>query len=86
MFRAKRTLARPTGYIPSIAGKLRENIRSRKGKNRLKLDDYKEWNNEGFKLLDRTIYDEKLKRGELPPKTIKAVPLGRNKSRWQITV
>jgi hypothetical protein len=37
-------------------------------KNRLRLGDYKEWNDEGFNLLNQTVYSDALKRGELPSK------------------
>ncbi len=53
-------------YIASIANKITKRHSFSQMKNRLKLGDYKEWNNEGFKLLNQTVYLDELKRGELP--------------------
>ncbi len=55
-------------YIASIADKITKRHPYSQMKNRLKLGDYKEWNNEGFILLNRTVYLDELKRGELPSK------------------
>lgn len=55
-------------YIPIIAGEITEKFPFEKMKNRLKLGDYKEWNIEGLKLLERRVYPQNLKRNELPSK------------------
>ncbi len=53
-------------YIALIAQKITKRHPFSQMKNRLKLGDYKEWNNEGFKLLNQEVYLDELKRGELP--------------------
>jgi len=55
-------------YIASMANKIIKKHPLAKMRERLKLGDYKEWNAEGFRFLDKTVYDETLKRGELPAK------------------
>jgi len=55
-------------YIPSIADKIIKKHPFSQMKNRLKPGDFKEWNNEQFKLLNQTVYLDELKRGELPSK------------------
>ncbi|HXH69308.1 MAG TPA: S1/P1 nuclease [Pyrinomonadaceae bacterium] len=55
-------------YIALIAQKITKRHPFSQMKNRLKLGDYKEWNNEGFKLLNQEVYLDELKRGELPSK------------------
>ncbi len=55
-------------YIASIADKIMKKHPPAAMKERLKLGDYREWNAEGFRFLDKTVYDEELKRGELPAK------------------
>lgn len=55
-------------YIASMAEKIMKKHSSAAMKDRLKLGDYKEWNAEGFNFLNETVYDEELKRGELPAK------------------
>ena len=55
-------------YIAEIAEKITKKHSFSQMKNRLKLGDYKEWNIEGFKLLNQTVYLDELKRGELPSK------------------
>ncbi len=53
-------------YIASIADKIIKRHPFSQMKNRLKPGNFKEWNNEGFKLLNQTVYLDELKRGELP--------------------
>jgi hypothetical protein len=53
-------------YIARMAEKIMKKHSSAAMKERLKLGDYREWNAEGFKFLNETVYDEELKRGELP--------------------
>ncbi|HXG85819.1 MAG TPA: S1/P1 nuclease [Pyrinomonadaceae bacterium] len=55
-------------YIASIAKKITKRHPYSQMKNRLKLGDFKEWNNEGFNLLNQVVYSDTLKRGELPSK------------------
>ncbi len=55
-------------YIASMANKIMKKHSPSAMKTRLKLGDYKEWNAEGFRFLNETVYDEALKRGELPAK------------------
>jgi hypothetical protein len=55
-------------YIVSMANKIMKKHPFAEMKDRLKLGDYKEWNAEGFRFLDKTVYAEELKRGELPAK------------------
>lgn len=55
-------------YIASLAGKIIGKYPYSKMKNRLKLGEFKEWNDEGFNLLNKTVYASELKRGELPAK------------------
>jgi hypothetical protein len=53
-------------YIASISKKIMKRYSYSQMKNRLRLGDYKEWNSEGFNLLNQTVYAENLKRGEMP--------------------
>ncbi|MBA2736768.1 MAG: S1/P1 nuclease [Pyrinomonadaceae bacterium] len=53
-------------YIASIADKIIKRHPFSQMKNRLKPGNFKEWNNEQFKLLNQTVYLDELKRGELP--------------------
>jgi len=55
-------------YIARMAEKIMKKHSSAAMKERLKLGDYREWNAEGFRFLNETVYDETLKRGELPAK------------------
>ena len=55
-------------YIASIASKIAKKHPYSQLKNRLRLGDYKEWNNEGFGFLNKAVYSEQLKRGEMPSK------------------
>jgi len=55
-------------YIARMAEKIMKKHSSAAMKERLKLGDYREWNAEGFRFLNETVYDEELKRGELPAK------------------
>lgn len=55
-------------YIPSIANKIIKKYPFAEMKIRLRLGDYKQWNDEGFKLLDKDVYSGDIKRGELPSK------------------
>ncbi len=55
-------------YIALMANKIMKKHSSAAMKERLKLGDYKEWNAEGYNFLNKTVYDEELKRGELPAK------------------
>ncbi len=55
-------------YIASIAKKIAKKHPYSQMKSRLRPGDYKEWNNEGFALLNQAVYSDKLKRGELPSK------------------
>ncbi|MCY7376618.1 MAG: S1/P1 nuclease [Pyrinomonadaceae bacterium] len=55
-------------YIASMANKIMKKHQPVEMKERLKLGDYKEWNAEGFRFLNETVYDETLKRGALPAK------------------
>ena len=55
-------------YIALMANKIMKKHSSAAMKPRLKLGDYREWNAEGFRFLNETVYDEKLNRGELPAK------------------
>ncbi len=55
-------------YIASTANEIMKKHRFSAMKERLKLGDYRQWNAEGFGFLNKTVYDESLKRGELPAK------------------
>jgi len=55
-------------YIASMAEKIMKKHSFAAMKERLKLGDYREWNAEGFRFLNETVYVEELKRGELPAK------------------
>ncbi|HXG82721.1 MAG TPA: S1/P1 nuclease [Pyrinomonadaceae bacterium] len=55
-------------YIASTANKIMKKHSFSEMKERLKLGDYRQWNAEGFGFLNKTVYDESLKRGELPAK------------------
>lgn len=55
-------------YIASLAEKITKKHPLAAMKSRLKLGDYREWNNEGFNFLSTTVYANELKRGELPSK------------------
>jgi len=55
-------------YIARMAEKIMKKHSFASMKERLKLGDYREWNAEGFRFLNETVYDEELKRGELPAK------------------
>ena len=55
-------------YIALMANKIIKKHSFAEMRERLKLGDYKEWNAEGFRFLDKTVYDETLKRSELPAK------------------
>ncbi len=55
-------------YISSIADKITKKHSFSQMKERLKLGDYREWNAEGFRFLNQSVYTEELKRGELPAK------------------
>lgn len=55
-------------YIPSIANKIIKKYPFAEMKIRLRLGDYKHWNDEGFKLLDKDVYSGDIKRGKLPSK------------------
>ncbi len=55
-------------YIAPMANKIMKKHRFAAMKERLKLGDYREWNTEGFRFLDKTVYSEDIKRGELPAK------------------
>jgi hypothetical protein len=55
-------------YIAPLANQIMKKHPAAKMKERLKLGDYREWNNEGFRLLNTTVYTSEIKRGELPAK------------------
>ncbi len=55
-------------YIAPMANQIMQKHPAAKMKERLKLGDYREWNNEGFRLLNTSVYTEGIKRGELPAK------------------
>lgn len=55
-------------YIASMANRIMKKHSFAVMKERLRLGDYKEWNAEGFRFLDKTVYSEDLKRNELPAK------------------
>lgn len=55
-------------YIAAIANGIMKKHPLAAMKDRLKLGDYKEWNAEGFRLLEKSVYTKNLKRGELPAK------------------
>lgn len=55
-------------YIQSIAAKIIKKHPFPKMKNRLRLANYKDWNQEAFKLLNQIVYPNELKRGEMPSK------------------
>lgn len=55
-------------YIAEIAEKTMRKYPFSSLKNRLKLQSYDEWNNEGFRLLNNVVYTNGLKRNELPSK------------------
>ncbi len=67
----RRNVPRPddacdTEYIPTIAHDITKKFPFEKMDKRLKLGNYKEWNLEGLKLLERNVYPASLKRNELP--------------------
>ena len=55
-------------YIASIVDKIIGRYPYSKMQSRLKLGEYREWNTEGFNLLNGIVYSPELKRGELPAK------------------
>ena len=55
-------------YIPDIARKVTGRYPLLRLQNRLKLSDYKEWNEEGYRLLNQVVYTPDLKRNEMPTK------------------
>lgn len=57
-----------TDYILPIAKKITKKYPYSKLKNDLKLTDYKEWNMEGYKLLNEVVYTPNLVRNKFPPK------------------
>ncbi len=55
-------------YISSMADKITKKHSFSQMNGRLKLGNYKEWNAEGYSLLNQIVYTDELKRGELPAK------------------
>lgn len=55
-------------YVSALAEKITKKHPLTAMKSRLKLGDYREWNNEGFGFLSTTVYTNELKRSELPSK------------------
>lgn len=68
----RRNDACDANYIPSIADKVMKDYPFERMKNLLKLENYREWNAEGFGYLDKNVYSVDLKRGELPSKFYQA--------------
>lgn len=57
-----------TEYIGDVAKKVTDRYPYNKLKDRLKLDDFEAWHQEGFAFLPKQVYPESLKRGEMPSK------------------
>lgn len=57
-----------TDYLSPIARKIMKKYPYSKMQSRLKLGDYKQWNMEGYKLLNEVVYTPDLKRNQLPSK------------------
>jgi hypothetical protein len=55
-------------YIASIADRITKKHSFSQMNDRLKLGDYKEWNAEGFRLLNQSVYTADVKRGKVPAK------------------
>ncbi len=53
-------------YIPKIAAKITGRYPLSRMTSRLKLGDYREWNDEGYRLLNSVVYTPELKRNVLP--------------------
>jgi len=57
-----------TDYLAPIAKKITKKFPYSKMRGRLKLGDYKQWNLEGYKLLDEVVYARDLTRNQTPSK------------------
>ena len=57
-----------TDYLRPIAKKMIRKYKYNKMKDRLKLSDYKGWNDEGYSLLNEVVYTDELSRGRMPSK------------------
>ena len=57
-----------TDYLTPIARKITKKFKYSKMQNRLKIGDYKQWNIEGYQLLNSVVYTPDLARNQLPSK------------------
>ncbi len=68
--RTRKNDACDTDYLAPIAGKLMKKYPYSKMQDRLKLNDYKAWNMEGFNYLNETVYAD-VERDEMPSEKYK---------------